>query len=115
MQARTTKSAAYDDEEFVHALTQFKAMFGGAFKKSVPKQKTLLLLRNEEGRFTALYDPTGRNDGGFGGVKDEDKAQKLGDVVDPRIAKAMWLTYLAGPKPASPPAKESIVAGLAVA
>ena len=83
------------------------------FKKSVPKQKTLLLLRSSEGVFTALFDPTGRNDGGLGGVNEKDRVQKLGDVADPRISKAMWLMYLGGAKPSSPPARESIAKELA--
>jgi hypothetical protein len=92
-------------------MGQFKALFGGAFKKSVPKQKTLLLLRDMEGGFSVFYDPSGRNDGGFGG-EGENAVQKLGELKDPRVSKALWLCYLAGAKPASAPAKESIVDGM---
>ncbi|CCX17395.1 Similar to Altered inheritance of mitochondria protein 18, mitochondrial; acc. no. Q6BN19 [Pyronema omphalodes CBS 100304] len=93
------------------SLSEFKALFGGAFKKSVPKQKTLLLCRGKEGEFSVYYDPTGRNDGKFGG-EGEEKFQTLGAIKDPRISKALWLCYLAGAKPASASARESIVDGV---
>ncbi|KAI5816833.1 chalcone isomerase, partial [Pyronema omphalodes] len=111
IQARSTKQASYDDEAFMTSLSEFKALFGGAFKKSVPKQKTLLLCRGKQGEFSAYYDPTGRNDGKFGG-EGEEKLQTLGSVKDPRISKALWLCYLAGAKPASAPARESIMDGV---
>lgn len=112
IQQRSTKQASYDDERFASALGDFKALFGGAFKKSVPKQKTLLLVRDKEGVFKAYYDPTGRNDGKLGGEGEEQKLQKLGEITEPRIAKALWLCYLAGAKPASEPARKSIVEGV---
>ncbi|KAF8251830.1 hypothetical protein K440DRAFT_538232 [Wilcoxina mikolae CBS 423.85] len=111
IQSRSTKSPSYDDEAFSRAMGQFKAMFGGAFKKSVPKQKTLLLVRDKDGGFSVFYDPSGRNDGGFGG-EGKMAVQKLGELKDPRVSKALWLCYLAGAKPASEPARESIVDGM---
>lgn len=112
IQARSIKNASYDDEAFTTALGDFKALFGGAFKKSVPKQKTLLLARDADGVFSVFYDPTGRNDGALGGKGEEQKVQSLGSIRDPRVAKALWLCYLAGAKPASEPARRSIVEGV---
>jgi hypothetical protein len=73
----------------------------------VPKQKTLLLARDKEGKFSVYFDPSGRNDGKLG-----DEVQKLGEVTDPRVSHALWLCYLAGAKPASEPARKSIVDGV---
>jgi hypothetical protein len=78
----------------------------------VQKQKTLLLARGADGAFSVFYDPTGRNDGAVGGKGDEKKVQHLGTIADPRVAKALWLCYLAGAKPASEPARKSIVEGV---
>jgi len=114
IQLRSAKAEEYNDPrgEFASSLNEFKALFGGTFKKSVPKQKTLLLHRDREGVFGCYYDPTGRNDGGFGGEGEGKQVQMLGEVRDYRIAKALWLCYLAGKKVASEPARQSVVNGM---
>ena len=103
IQARSARSPAYDDEHFSRALAQFKALFGG-FKKSVPKHRPLLLLRDRHGALSVLFDPSAAGEG--------TAVQRLGDVADPRLAKALWLCYLAGKAPASAPARENIVTGV---
>lgn len=107
IQSRSIKSAAYDDDAFAAALNSFKALFN---RGSVPKQKTLLLYRDPRGVLSVLYDASGRNDGKFG--DNSGAFQKLGDIRDDRISRALWLCYLAGKTVASPPARESIVDGL---
>ncbi|KAH0607056.1 uncharacterized protein H6S33_003044 [Morchella sextelata] len=112
IQSRTSKNAAYDDEAFSHALTSFKQAFGQ--KKSVPKQKTLLLVRDANGALECLFDPTGRNDGRVGGDGDAEKDHVvvLGSVADPRLSTALWMCYVGAGKVASEPARRSVVEGL---
>ncbi|RPB15383.1 hypothetical protein P167DRAFT_518541 [Morchella conica CCBAS932] len=110
IQSRTSKNAAYDDEAFSHALTSFKQAFGQ--KKSVPKQKTLLLVRDAHGGLECLFDPTGRNDGRVGGDADKDAVVVLGSVADGRLSTALWMCYVGAGKVASEPARKSVVEGL---
>ncbi|KAI5847786.1 chalcone-flavanone isomerase-domain-containing protein [Morchella snyderi] len=111
IQSRTSKNAAYDDEAFSHALTSFKQAFGQ--KKSVPKQKTLLLVRDANGALECLFDPTGRNDGRVGGDDAEkDRVVVLGSVADRRLSTALWMCYVGAGKVASEPARRSVVEGL---
>jgi len=65
----------------------------------VPKQKELLLSRDRKGKLAVWYD-----DGKNG-------AQRLGQVEDERISRAVWLNYLAGKTVASEGARKSIVEG----
>jgi hypothetical protein len=95
----------YEDPGWAAALDEFKRLFGG--RGSVPKKKTLLLVRNGEGRMTCWYDPQGRGDGKLGSG-----TMMLGDIRDYRVGLALWLGYLAGEKVASVPARESMVEGL---
>ncbi|KAL7276752.1 hypothetical protein RUND412_000250 [Rhizina undulata] len=113
IQARTTKSPLYDDAAFVASLSDFKALFGG-HKRSVPKQKVLLLARDKDGRLSCFYDGSGRNDGRLGGEGKDGREElvKLGEVADERLSRALWLCYLAGEKVASEGARESIIDGL---
>ncbi|PMD20357.1 putative altered inheritance of mitochondria protein 18, mitochondrial [Hyaloscypha hepaticicola] len=87
----------YGDEAFGAAVQEFKALFN---RGSVPKQKELLLSRDKKGKLAVWYD-----DGKNG-------AQRLGDVADERISRAVWLNYLAGKTVASEGARKSIVEGV---
>lgn len=87
----------YGDEGFGVAMQQFKALFN---RGSVPKQKELLLSRDRKGKLAVWYD-----DGKNG-------AQRLGQVEDERISRAVWLNYLAGKTVASEGARKSIVEGV---
>lgn len=100
----------YDDDAFSTSLTHFKAAFGQ--KKAVPKQKTLLLLRDADGSLQCFYDGSGRNDGKIGGKGEKGEVQLLGKVDDKRLSTALWLCYLAGAKVASEPARKSVIEGL---
>lgn len=77
----------------------------------MPKQKTLLLVRDADGGLQCFYDASGRNDGKVGG-KGEKQVQLLGSVEDRRLSTALWLCYLAGAKVASEPARKSVIEGL---
>ncbi|KAG0634299.1 chalcone-flavanone isomerase-domain-containing protein [Tuber brumale] len=102
---RAKQGGVYEDPGWAAALDEFKRLFGG--RRSVPKKKTLLLVRDGEGGLTCWYDPEGRGDGKLGS-----NTVRLGDIRDYRVGLALWLGYLAGEKVASVPARESMVEGL---
>jgi hypothetical protein len=87
----------FGDDAFGISVNNFKALFR---KGSVPKKKELILARNEKGVLAVWYD-----DG-------KGCPQRLGDVQDERISRAVWLNYLAGNTVASEPARASIVEGV---
>jgi len=87
----------FGDDAFGDSVNNFKSLFR---KGSVPKKKELLLARNSKGVLAVWYD-----DGKSG-------PQRLGDVQDERISRAVWLNYLAGKTVASEPARTSIVEGV---
>lgn len=100
-QTTTGTATEFQDESFGTALNDFKAVFGGSHRKSVPKGQALLLLRNARGVFDALYQP--------------DPAQPLrwmGRVDDERVSRLVWLNYLAGKNVASEGARQSVVEGV---
>lgn len=80
----------------------------------MPKQKTLLLVRDAHGGLECLFDPTGRNDGRIGGDGDaeKDRVVVLGSVGDGRLSTALWMCYVGAGKVASEPARRSVVEGL---
>jgi hypothetical protein len=57
------------------------------------------LIRDHQGKLAVWYD-----DGKF--------PQRLGEVADERISRAVWLNYLAGKTVASEGARKSIVEGV---
>lgn len=92
-----SNKAEYGDEAFGVAVGEFKQLFN---RGSVPKGKEILLNRNQKGLLAIWYD-----DGKNG-------AQRLGEVRDERIGRAVWLNYLAGKTVASEPARKNIIDGL---
>lgn len=94
--ARSDKEE-FGDEKFGASVNEFKALFN---RGNVPKGKELLLSRDKQGKFVAWYD-----DGKVG-------AQRLGQVLDERISRGLWLNYLSGKTVASEPARKSIVEGI---
>ncbi|OIW29371.1 chalcone isomerase [Coniochaeta ligniaria NRRL 30616] len=100
VRAIQAKSASVGDhgDDFGKSVGDFRGLFN---RGSVPKRKELLLLRDEQGRLTVVYDD-GRTS----------SRQLLGTIDDERISRALWLHYLAGKKVASEPARKSIVEGI---
>lgn len=99
--AQKAQNPEFQDESFGTALNDFKTVFGGGLRKSVPKGQPLLLHRNTHGVFDALYEP--------------DPAQPLrwmGRVHDERISRLVWLHYLGGKTVASEAARQSVVEGV---
>jgi hypothetical protein len=96
-----TAPGEFQDAEFGTAMNDFKAVFGGGQRKSVPKGQTLVLLRNAHGALDALIQA--------------DPAQPprwMGRVDDERVSRLVWLNYLAGKTVSSEGARKSIVDGL---
>ena len=91
----------FADESFGTAMNDFKSLFGGGQRKSVPKGQTLLLLRNERGELDALFQP-----------KDNEPYRFMGRVTDERIGRLVWLNYLAGKNVSSDEARKSVVDGI---
>jgi hypothetical protein len=87
----------YQDESFGISMQQFKSLFN---RGRVPKQKELLLSRDRNGKLVVWYDDGRRI------------PQRLGEVQDERISRAVWLNYLAGKTVASEGARQSIVDGV---
>ncbi|KAH8815927.1 putative altered inheritance of mitochondria protein 18, mitochondrial [Xylogone sp. PMI_703] len=87
----------FGDESFGASLNAFKALFN---RGSVPQKKELILSKNSKGSLAIWYD-----DGKHG-------AQRLGEVKDERISRAIWLNYLGGKTVASEGARQSIIDGV---
>ncbi|KAJ5247779.1 hypothetical protein N7468_002762 [Penicillium chermesinum] len=91
----------FQDETFGSSMNEFKAVFGGGQRKSVPKGQTLFLLRSAHGALDALFQPDPKQ-----------PIQWMGRVTDERVSRLVWLNYLAGKKVSSEGARQSIVEGL---
>ena len=92
----------YEDGGFGNAMQDFKVIFSGGARKSVPKTKTLLLMRDRNGALNVWYD-----DGTEG-----QEMVKIGGVRDERIGRLVWVGYLAGKSVASEGARKNIVDGV---
>lgn len=97
----STQPGEFQDAEFGSALNDFKALFGGGQRKSVPKGQTLILLRQTHGALDALFqaDPS-------------KPILWMGRVKDERVSRLVWLNYLAGKNVSSEGARNNIVDGL---
>ncbi|KAI0124169.1 chalcone-flavanone isomerase [Xylariales sp. AK1849] len=109
VRAVTTRSQAnpkdYSDEGFAHDMKEFRALFA---RGTLPKQAELLLVRDERGSLTLVYDDGKSNTDG----KDGKGRSTIGRVGDERISQALWLNYLAGKNVASEKARTNIVEGI---
>ncbi|KAF2230966.1 chalcone isomerase [Viridothelium virens] len=91
---------SYEDEQFGLAMKNFKSVFGG--KGKAPKGSVLLLTRDEKGKLAALYQEK-EGKGAY---------QAMGSVDDERVARLVWMGYLAGKNVSSEGAREGIVDGV---
>lgn len=92
----------YDSEDFGQAVQELKAIFTGG---KAPKESILILARNNVGVLDVLFQPKPGESG------KQKEMELLGSVSDERIARLIWLGYLAGAKVSSPAAREGVVAG----
>jgi hypothetical protein len=96
----------YNDEAFARSMTEFRTLFN---RGKVPAKGELILVRDEKGCLTILYDD---------GKQQKQKTEReevlgtIGRVTDERISRALWLNYLAGKAVASEPARKNIVEGI---
>ncbi|KAJ9608438.1 Altered inheritance of mitochondria protein 18 mitochondrial [Cladophialophora chaetospira] len=88
------------DESFGAALNDFKSAFGGSARRKLPKGEILLLARDGRGKL-GVWEETS---------KTGDRV-KMGDIVDERVGRLLWLGYLAGSTVSSEPARQNVVEG----
>ncbi|KAI9155051.1 Altered inheritance of mitochondria protein 18 [Paramyrothecium foliicola] len=98
---RDTK--AYADEAFGLAVRDLKSIMN---RGSLKKRAELLLCRDDRGKLTVLFDPSGKGSG------TGDRRELLGSVDDDRLSRLLWLNWLAGSKVASEKARENIIEGV---
>jgi hypothetical protein len=94
---------AFADEAFGVAVRDLKSILN---RGSLRKQAELLLCRDDRGKLTVLFEPSGKGSGQ--GVNRE----LLGSVDDERLSRLLWLNWLAGNKVASEAARENIIQGV---
>jgi len=101
MTSRAQK-VGWNDEKFGEDVAEFKRIFA---RGSVPKGTELILSRGKKGNLKVWYHDDGpsHNDNGI---------NKLGELWDERVSRAVWLGYLAGRGVACEGAREGIVASL---
>ena len=90
----------FDDESFALAMREFKALFGG--KGRAPKGSVVLLKRDGDGKLNVLFQ---EKDG-------QREVIDFGVIGDERIARLIWLGYLAGKNVSSEGARKGIVDGI---
>jgi len=95
------QQSEFQDDTFGAALNEFKSLFGGGQRKSIPKGNVLLLLRDGRGALDALLqtDPA-------------HPIRWMGRVADERVSRLLLMHYLAGKTVASEPARQSVVEGV---
>ncbi|KAK4937878.1 Altered inheritance of mitochondria protein 18 mitochondrial [Elasticomyces elasticus] len=98
--ATDKQDLSFQDESFGGALNDFKQAFGGGARKRLAKGETLLLARDAQGKMTVWEED-------LKGVR-----FKMGEVLDERVGRLLWLNYLAGKKVASEPARQSVIDGV---
>jgi len=134
VKAGGVESAEYEGEGFGEAMKGFKSLFGGRGK--APRGSTLFLVRDERGALGVWYESEDkRNQGivvvgdrgvvaekGVGVGNGESGMQRqnntavpremMGRIEDERIARQVWLGYLAGGNVSSEGARKAIVEGV---
>lgn len=96
------KGPGFEDENFKTAVGEFKGLFGG--RKGVGKGKVLMLGRGQDGALSVWVEEEVEGKAG--------EFLRLGGVRDERVARLVWLGYLAGGNVASEGARKSVVEGV---
>ncbi|RKF61149.1 Altered inheritance of mitochondria protein 18, mitochondrial [Golovinomyces cichoracearum] len=86
----------WQDETFGKSVADFKKVFA---RGSVPKGKEILLTRGKKGNLEVWCS----------GDKDR---EKLGELHDERVSRAIWMGYLAGKSVACEGVREGVIASL---
>ena len=95
----------FSDESFGLAMKDFKGIFTG--KGKAPKGSVIVLTRNKRGVLGAMYQTVVQTSG----KEKMGKPAFLGEVLDPRVSKLVWLLYLGGQNVSSEEARKNIVDG----
>ena len=95
------------DEQFGENVGKFKAIFSAGKRKGLAKGKAILLERDARGKLTTWVQGKSDQEKEFG-----EGFELMGELDDERISRLIWLGYLAGPKPSSPAARDSVVDGV---
>ena len=93
----------FENEDFAAAVKDFRGMFSGGARKSVPKATAILLVRNRRGELNIWCGDDQRASPAL---------ERLGGVKDERISRLVWLNYLAGKTVASESARRNVVDGV---
>ena len=86
-------------------MKEFKALFQGRGK--APKGSVILLTRDRDGGFGALYQPLIKTNKG----EKPGEIISMGQVRDERVSRLVWLLYLGGQNVSSEDARKNIVDG----
>lgn len=92
--------ASFTDDSFGRSVNDFKAMWGGGARKSVPKGEVLLMTRDAAGKLAAWHEDKKGN------------SLRLGGVDDERVSRLIWLGYLGGKSVSSEGARHNVVEGV---
>jgi hypothetical protein len=102
---KPVEEGEFADESFGLAMKEFRAIFTGRGK--APKGSVIILTRNKKGTLSAMYQTVVQKDG----KQQMGKPAFLGEVVDPRVSRLVWLMYLGGQNVSSEEARKNIVDG----
>ncbi|KAF3040672.1 Altered inheritance of mitochondria protein 18 mitochondrial [Didymella heteroderae] len=102
---RPVDEGEFADESFGLAMKEFKGIFTG--KGKAPKGSVIVLTRDKKGALGAMYQTVVQKDG----KEAMGKPAFLGEVVDPRVSRLVWLLYLGGQNVSSEDARKNIVDG----
>ncbi|WPG99022.1 Altered inheritance of mitochondria protein 18, mitochondrial [Acrodontium crateriforme] len=96
----------FDSEEFGQSVQGLKSIFTGG---KAPKGSVLLLSRNRAGALDIWFQPKPVE--GNETDKSPPPMEHLGSVQDERIARLIWMGYVAGDKVSSKSTREGVVDG----
>ncbi|KAF3036248.1 Altered inheritance of mitochondria protein 18 mitochondrial [Didymella keratinophila] len=102
---KPVEEGEFADESFGLAMKEFKGIFTG--KGKAPKGSVIILTRDKKGTLGAMYQTVVQKEG----KEKMGKPAFLGEVVDPRVSRLVWLLYLGGQNVSSEEARKNIVDG----
>ncbi|KAF2621217.1 hypothetical protein BU25DRAFT_240690 [Macroventuria anomochaeta] len=102
---KPVEEGEFADESFGLAMKEFKGIFTG--KGKAPKGSVIILTRNKKGTLSAMYQTVVQANG----KEKMGKPAFLGEVLDPRVSRLVWLLYLGGQNVSCEEARKNIVNG----
>lgn len=89
----------YESESFGQAVKSFREMFAKGGR--APKGSVMTLVMDQEGGLNVYFEDTTK----------KLPQERIGSVVDPRVAKLIWMGYLAGKNVSSEAARKGVANG----